>query len=426
MTWQQRKKLAEERAQILADMKAILDKSETEKRDLTPEENTSFDDFNTRAEALKTKIERCDTLLAAYADQGEGDENRSQRPGHHDVDNQPGGEERSEGDQLEERHAEAFDAYLRGGLEGMSPEQRSVLSTGRMQVDGETRAVSVGGTGVIGSRGFQAKLIKSLRNYTGVLEAGARVLTTATGNSIGMLTVDDTANEGSDEKAHGSDADDDVDPPFVSKELGAYTYDSGVVLVPYELLQDSEVDLAAEILDLASERIGVKLNGRTTTGNGTTQPQGFVTGAGVGKTAASQTAITYDELIDFQHSLNAAYRRRGGAFQFNDTTLAALRKLKDGDGRYIFMAGVAGEPDRFMNKPYVVNDAMADIAAAAKPIAFGDFSRYRVRLVANPFIRRLEERYAEKRSVGFYIAQRADGRLADAKAVKVLQMAAAE
>lgn len=294
-----------------------------------------------------------------------------------------------------------------------------------MPADGETRAVSVGGTGVIGSRGFQSELIKSLRNYAGVLEAGARTITTATGNSVGMLTVDDTANEGSDEKAHGSDAADDVDPDFISKELGAYTYDSGVILVPYELLQDSEVDLAAEILDLASERIGVKLNARTTVGNGTSQPQGFVTGGQLGKTAASQTAITYDELLDFHHSLNAAYRKRGGVYQMNDTTLATVRKLKDGDGRYIFMAGTAGEPDRIMNKPYVVNDAMADIAAGAEPIAFGDFSRYRVRLVANPFIRRLEERYAEKRSVGFYIAQRADGRLGDAKAVKKFAMAAA-
>jgi HK97 family phage major capsid protein len=240
---------------------------------------------------------------------------------------------------------------------------------------------------------------------------------------MSMLTVDDTANEGSDEQAENAPADDDVDPDFGNKELGAFTYDSGVVLVPIELLQDSEVDLAAEILALASERIGAKLNKRTTLGSGTGQPQGFVTGATVGKDAASATAITYDELLDLLHSVPAPYRRRGGRWQFNDQTLAAIRKLKDGDNRYIFTPGSAGSPNQVLGYDYVVNPAMDDIAAGKKPIAFGDFSRYRVRFVANPFVRRLEEAYATRRQVGFYIAQRADGRLTDAKAVAVLEMA---
>lgn len=422
-SWQDRKRYAEERSQTLADMQTILKDAEADKgRDLTAEENAKFDELNTRAESLATKIEKYDRLIEARGRFGnsQAPESRSQRPGQHDI--VPGASQEP-ADAREEKRSQAFDSYLRFGVSELTPEERSYLTFG----DGlhvEERAVSRGST-IWGTRGFQTELIKSLRDFAGVIEAGARTLTTSNGNEIAMLTVDDTASEGSDEKAEGSAAADDATNPFGNAKLSAFTYDSDVVLVPYELLQDSEVDLSAEILDLAAERIGVKLNKRTTLGTGTGQPQGFLTAAGVGKTAVSQTALTYEELLDFFHSVPSVYRRRGGTWQLNDQTLAAIRKLKDGDGRYIFAAGTSGAPSLILDKPYVVNPDMPDIAAGAKPLAFGDFSRYRVRYVANPFIKRLEEAYATKRSVGFYVAQRADGRLTDARAVKSFAMAAA-
>lgn len=410
------KRLNEERGDTLAAMKTILTKAETEKRELSSEESGKFDELNGTAERLKTQAER---HMKVYELEGEHTQQTRSLPGREDFtghqDNQDTGKA------LIEKREAAFNAYLRFGVAGMDNEQRSLLQTDSMLINGETRAISRG-SDVWGTRGFQAELVKSLRDFTGVIDAGARIITTANGNEIGMLTVDDTANSASTEKTEGSAAADDVDPSFASKSLGAFTYDSGVVLVPVELLQDSEVDLGSEILALASERIGVRLNQRTTLGSGTGQPQGFVTGATVGKTAASETAITYEELLDFFHSVGAPYRRRGGTWQFNDATLAALRKLKDGDGRYIFTTGTAGQPDQILGKPYVVNPDMADIASGTKPIAFGDFSTYRVRFVANPFVRRLEEAYATRRMVGFYVAQRADGRMTDAKAIKSFQM----
>ena len=430
MSWQQIKKLNEQRGETLAEMRGLLKKAETENRDLSAEESEKFDDLSGTAERFKTQAERHQQLYDLERADGQGGdpEDKEQRqgpnhrgnPGRYDLDGRD--EQRGDRNQPEERREQAFDSYLRYGLASMEEEQRALLQTDAVLLGGKTRAVSRGNE-VWGTRGFQSELIKSLRDFAGVLEAGARTITTGTGNEIGMLTVDDTDNEGSDEKAEGSEAADDVDPTFGNAKLGAFTYDSGVVLVPFELLQDSEVDIAAEILDLASERIGVKLNRRTTAGSGVGQPQGFLTAAGVGKTAALTSALTYEELLDFFHSVPAPYRKRGGVWQLNDQTLAAVRKLKDGDGRYIFAAGTAGEPNVLMNKPYVVNPDMPDIAAGAKPLAFGDFTRYRVRFVANPFVRRLEEAYATKRSVGFYVAQRADGRLTDPRAIKSFAMA---
>lgn len=417
MSWKDIKRLNEQRGDILKEMRSLLKAAEDEGRDLTEAENGKFDDLNQRAEQIKASIQRYEQIAAI-----EG-EVRNNQPGREDFDGRDS-EHRTSREQLEKRRNEAFDAYLRGGIGALNEEQRSLLVTGHLPGDGlEARALTTAGIGVVGTREFSNELIKALRDFTGVLEAGARVITTSTGNPMGLLAVDDTSNEGSNEQDQGAAADDDVDPTFASQELGAYTYDSGVIRVPIELLQDSEVDLAAEIRSLASERIGVKLNKRTTLGSGTGQPLGFVTGATVGKTTASSSAITYDELLDLLHSVAAPYRRRGGRWQFNDQTLAAIRKLKDNDGRYIFAAGGAGAPNQVLGYDYVVNPAMDDIEAGKKPIAFGDFSTYRVRFVANPFIRRLEEAYAINRQVGFYVAQRADGRLTDAKAVKVLQLA---
>ncbi|MEM6798008.1 MAG: phage major capsid protein [Planctomycetota bacterium] len=428
-SWQDRKRHVEERSQTLANMQQMLKEADDAKRDLTDDENKQFDEMNTRAESLAAKINRYDQLIAATAAadaardaSGEQREQRSQTPGREDI----GGldlDARGPADHQEEQRAKAFDSYLRYGTEGMTPDEKRHLQTGMIEHDGglEHRAVARGSI-VWGPRGFQTELIKALRDFTGVLQAGARTLTTSNGNEIGMLTVDDTGNEGSDEKAEGSAAA-EVDPVFGNKKLNAFTYDSSVVLVPWELLQDSAVDLGAEILDLASERIGVKLNKRTTSGTGVGQPLGFLTAASAGHTTTDDAAISYEDLVDCFHSVSAPYRRRGGVWMLNDKTLAAVRKLKDDAGQYIFAAGRAGEPNLLLDKPYVVNPDMPNIEADAKPIAFGDFSRYRIRYVANPYIRRIEEPYITQRKVGFYVAQRADGTLTDPRAVKTLQMA---
>jgi HK97 family phage major capsid protein len=179
---------------------------------------------------------------------------------------------------------------------------------------------------------------------------------------------------------------------------------------------------------LLGERIARRVNTELTTGDGTGDPNGVVVASATGKTAASTTAFTADEVIDLLHSVDPAYRASPKCrWQFNDTTLASIRKLKDGQGNYLWQMGDVrtGEPDRLLAHPYSVNQAMANIGLSAKPIIFGDHSRYVVRKVRGFTVITLRERYAENFQIGMVGFKRFDGELLNDQAVKHLVMAAA-
>ena len=199
-----------------------------------------------------------------------------------------------------------------------------------------------------------------------------------------------------------------------------------MVRIPLELLQDSVFNIEGLMTDLFGERLGRLANSVLTTGTGSSQPNGIVTASSAGKTAASATAFTSDELIDLFHSVDPAYRASPKCrWMFNDTTLAAIRKLKDGDGNYLWQMGDVrtGEPDLFLGKSYSVNQAMATAATTTKPIIFGDMSRYIVRKVGGFQVLTLRERYAEHFQVGMVGFKRFDGELLNTAAVKHLVMA---
>ncbi len=149
-----------------------------------------------------------------------------------------------------------------------------------------------------------------------------------------------------------------------------------------------------------------------------------VTASSVGKTAASATAVTYDELVDVMHSVDPIYRAKG-TWLMSDTTYAALRKLKDGQNRALYgdMAGSA--PNMLLGRPIAIDPNMPSMTTGQKSILFGDLSTYYVRIVKGPRVMRLQERYAEFAQLGFMAFLRADGDLVDGGggAVKALQQA---
>ena len=108
---------------------------------------------------------------------------------------------------------------------------------------------------------------------------------------------------------------------------------------------------------------------------------------------------------------------------FNDTTLAAIRKLKQGDGQYLWTMGDIreGVPGRLLGAPYSVNQACVDAATATKPIVFGDFAKYYVRKVGSPVVGVRREVYWP--NIGLAGVVRLDGDLIQTGAVKHLVMA---
>lgn len=310
----------------------------------------------------------------------------------------------------------AFNAYLRG--HELTSEQRSALREARAQSVG----VSTEG-GYLAPTSMVGNIITAMKAY-GPLNDDAVVnyLVTANGNTINMPTLDDTANKGR-RIAEGVKAN-TTNLTFGSKALGAYKYTTDVVLVSNELLQDSAVDVQAVVNAALAERFGRAINYDLTLGDGSGDPQGLASGAANGKTAASATAIAADELIDLIHSVDPAYRANA-SFMLNDATFAAIRKLKDSTGAYIWQPGLTvGAPATILGHSFSINQDMAGIATGQKSVLFGDLKRaYTARRSRDLVIRRLDEVYAESDQVAFVGFGRWDGQILDSRAVRALTQA---
>ncbi len=129
-----------------------------------------------------------------------------------------------------------------------------------------------------------------------------------------------------------------------------------------------------------------------------------------------------DALIDLQHALKPIYRQNG-TFLMNDNTLSVVRRLKDGDGNYIWMPGLMeNSPDILLGKPIEIDDNMPDIGADAFPICFGDFKRAYTIVDHTSGIRMLRDPYSEKGFVSFYTTKRLAGGISNAQALKFLKI----
>lgn len=216
------------------------------------------------------------------------------------------------------------------------------------------------------------------------------------------------------------------DDAFGQVSIGAYKL-ATMIKVSEELLNDSVFNLERYIAKEFARRIGSKEEEAFFIGNGTGKPTGIfhsVGGADVGVTSAASNAITVDELLDLVYNLKSPYRKKA-VFVMNNSTVKAIRKLKDGNGQYLWQPSVVlGEPDTILNHPVNTSIYVPTIAAGNKTVAFGDFSYYWVADRQGRSFQRLNELFAATGQVGFKATQRVDGKLILSEAIKVLQQKA--
>ena len=216
------------------------------------------------------------------------------------------------------------------------------------------------------------------------------------------------------------------DDAFGQVSIGAYKLGT-LIKVSNELLNDSVFDLEAYIAKEFGRRIGAKEEDAFFNGNGSGKPTGIfdsTAGAQVGITTASISAITADEIIDLFYSLGAPYRKNA-VWVLNDATVKAVRKLKDGNGNYLWQPALtSGTPDMLLGRPVYTSNCVPTIASGAKVIAFGDFSYYWIADRQGRVFKKLNELYAATDQTGFVATQRVDGKLILPEAIKVLQMKA--
>lgn len=268
---------------------------------------------------------------------------------------------------------------------------------------------------------FERTLVQSLEEEN-IFRKLAKIIQTSSGDrKIPVVTTHGSASWLDEEELYP-----DNDEVFGQTSIGAYKLGT-FIKVSDELLSDSVFDLQNYISTEFARRIGSKEEEAFFVGDGSGKPTGIFAatgGAQLGVTTAGATAITVDEVIDLFYSLKSPYRKKA-VFVMNDATVKTIRKLKDGQGQYLWQPSLtAGTPDMILNRPVYTSAYIPAIEAGAKSIAFGDFGYYWIADRQGRAFKRLNELFATTGQVGFMATQRVDGKLILPEAIKVLQQKA--
>lgn len=398
--------LREQRQQLAREARNQLEQKGD--RVWTKEDQAIFDKRSDEIDALENEIAAVEKVLALEVEKGFKDVEDFRRA--------PENKAQAKGREL-------FAKLLRHGPAAMSTDElhqiRNTMSVGTPAQGGYTVATEVA-----------KELIDTLKLYGGMRGVAASI-TTSQGNPLSYPTSDGTGEEGEwvPENTQASAG----DPSFGTVGLGAYKASTKIITIPFELLQDSSIDIIAMVNKRQRDRLGRTMNKGFTIGTGTGQPTGFVTASGVGKVGATGTtaAPTFDDLVDLQESIDQAYKDAGTCrFMMHQQTRKGVRKIKDGAGRPIwaesYEGGIkTGIPAQLLGEDVAINNDMAQPAANAKTIGYGDFSKYMIRDVLDLILFRFEDSaFTTKGQVGFLGWARAGGNLLDPNAIKLYQHSA--
>ena len=319
-------------------------------------------------------------------------------------------------------HQKAFDAYLRSGdddgLRGLELDQKS-MST----------AVNSDGGFLVDPQ--MSETIKSVLHSGASIRAVASVVNVeATSYDVLVDTTDLGAGWASETAASAETGTPTIDRITIPlHELSALPKAS------QRLLDDAAFDIESWLAGRIAEKFARAEAAAFVSGDGIDKPTGFLTHPVVDNDIWAWGNIGYvptgldsalgngDAIIDLVYALGAEYRANG-TFVMNSKTAGEVRKLKDGDGRFLWSDGLAaGEPARLLGYPVLIAEDMPDIASGSDSIAFGDFAAgYTV--AERPDLRVLRDPFSAKPNVLFYATKRVGGDVSDFAAIKLLKFAA--
>ena len=389
MTIEHINRISEERANAWHQAKELLDGAAAEKRELSGEEQASFDKITADLDLLDG---RRSVLLDAIKRDKDIEESRIS----HGVSAFAGPEDSEPDDN------EAIRSLMRGEIRSHTFEKRA-----------NTKANVYGAT----PTSVYDRIVGHLIQGNPLLEVGT-VITTNAGETLNIPTT--SAYSTASIVGDGSQAS-ASDPTFVNvRSLSAYKY---VVLTQLsnEMAADGGVDVGGFLARQAGTAIGAATRGHMTTGTGSGQPYGIATNATTGVTGATGTVgvFTGDNLIDLTYSVTAPYRAVPNAgFMMSSATMGKARKLRADNGtygstEYLFTPGLQGMADTLLGYPVFINESVAATALSAKSVLFGDFSSYYVRQVGGIEVA-VSNDFAFDYSVSTYrVTYRADGVLVD-------------
>lgn len=387
--------LRENRAKAWEKAKNFLDSHRDENGMLSPEDVTAYEKMEAQIIGMGEEIKRTERSFALDAELS--------RPVGSPLTNLPGSTGNMKTGRASNEYKEAMLSALRSNFRHIS----NVL------VEGTDSA-----GGYLVPTEYDERLIEKLeqenilrRLGTVIQTSGERKINVAASKPVGSWV------EESGELVFS-------DPTFSQVILDAYKL-SVATKVSEELLADNQYDLEGFLIRSFGQAIANAEEEVFITGNGSSKPTGILDATGGGQvavTAASSTAITADEIIELVYSLKRPYREHA-AFIMADSTLAKVRKLKDGCGTYLWQASMTeSEPDRLLGFPVYTSAYMPTIAAGNSVIAFGDFSYYNIGDRGTRSFAELHELYAGVGQVAFVAKERVDGKLILPEAVQILKM----
>ena len=379
----------EARQQAWHAAKALLDGAAAESRDLTSEEEQSYGrmmaDIDERGQKIKD-------LQAAEARSAEIEAAVAEAP-----------EVRAVREVKPEKAASDIRALLNG-------EVRSI--------NFERRALNTSDDSSLVPTDFLAEVQKIMSTVGPMTDGGVvRVINTAGGNDLQVPVQATRPAATAIAEATEISA---LDPTFSTVTMKAQKV-AVLTRVSRELLSDEGVNIEAFLAEDLGIALGVKANNLLTVGTGTVVPNGIVTASSAGVTGGTGVsgAFTADNLIDLAHSVDGAYVRNGAGWMMNRSTIGAVRKLKDGSGRYLFEpAATVGAPDVLLSAPIYDNPDVADVATGAKSVLFGGLRNYMVRIAGGLEIARSEDAYFASDEIGVRATLRLWGDAGQSAAIK--------
>ena len=387
--------MIQKRAKVWETAKNFVDTHENENGVLSAEDNETYSRMEKEIEDLTNAIDR--------QQRDEAREAEFSKPVNTPITERPVKQVEEKSGRASNAYKEDFGAHLRG-----KRLVHNVLSEG-VQADG----------GYLVPEEFERQIVMGL-DEANVVRGLAKVITTSAERKIPVAATHSAAQWTAENGAYQ-----ESDPTFDQKTIDAFKL-TDLVKVSIELLQDSMFDLESYIASEFARAFGIAEEEAFCVGNGTNQPTGIFTANGgqVGVTAAATNAITADELISLVYALKSPYRRNA-KFLMNDATIAAIRKLKDGNGVYLWQPSLqAGEPDKLLGYDLYTSPYAPAMASSAYTVAFGDFKNYWIADRSGRTVQRLNELYSTNGQVGFVATERVDGKVILPEGIKLLQMKA--
>lgn len=385
--------LRRKRAKLGADASAIMRAAEDASRAMTPEEETRFDTLMDERDQLDRTIERAERLAEDERQRAEDAEDDDRGRGR-------GGEEAMG----------ALRAYLLGGRNNLTAAQARALNAGN---DPE-------GGFLVAPQQFVEELLKGIDDML-PLRGLATVQQLTQAESLGVPTLDADLDDAEWTSEIGTGSQDDA-LRFGKRELRPHPI-AKRVKISRKLLRASRMGPETLVRQRMEYKFGVTQEKAFMTGDGNEKPLGLFTAHADGIPASRDVNVSSDgtglvnaaggnaadDLITAKYTLKGQYHRNA-RWLFHRMVLASVRKLKDGDGNYVWRPGLASDqPDTILDLPFILSEYAPSTMGDNDYIGMlGDFSFYWVVEALQFEVQRLVELYAEANQVGFIGRAEAD------------------